>query len=96
MEKITELKKIINNSINKLNKKYIKRNRKINFKDIIYGLSLKTINHYSYDKVVYNLNKKLSKDISSSGFKKKNSILENNEIQTLNNELLEHIYKNKY
>ena len=61
MNKISDLKKILNNYINKLNKKYIIRNRKLSIKDIIYGLSLKTINHQSYDKVVYNLNKKLSK-----------------------------------
>jgi len=56
MDKITELKKILNNSINKLNNKYIKRNRKITFEDVIYGLSLKTINHYTYDKVVFDIN----------------------------------------
>ena len=70
MDKITELKKILNNSINKLNNKYIKRNRKITFEDVIYGLSLKTINHYTYDKVVFDINYKLLKDFSPSAFKK--------------------------
>jgi hypothetical protein len=100
MNKISDLKKILNNYINKLNKKYIIRNRKLSIKDIIYGLSLKTINHQSYDKVVYNLNKKLSKKtsktFSSSAFKKKSDIIEYNDIVKLNNELLNNIYIDKY
>jgi len=100
MNKISNLKKILNNYIDKLNKKYIIRNRKLSIKEIIYGLSLKTINHQSYDKVVYNLNKKLSKKtsktFSSSAFKKKSDIIEYNDIVKLNNELLNNIYINKY
>ena len=100
MNKISDLKKILNNYINILNKKYIIRNRKLSIKDIIYGLSLKTIYHQSYDKVVYNLNKKLSKKtsktFSSSAFKKKSDIIEYNDIVKLNNELLNNIYSNKY
>jgi hypothetical protein len=96
MNKITDLKKILNNSINKLNNRYIKRNRKLSFEDIIYGLSLKTINHYTYDKVSYTLNNKLVKNFSPSAFKKKCDILENRDITYLNNQLLNNIYNNKY
>ena len=81
MNKVSKLKIVINNSINKLNKKFIQRERKIKFEDIIYGLSLKTINNYSFDKVVYDLNKKTSKNMSSSGFKKKNNILKSIDIK---------------
>ena len=95
MDKITELKKILNNSINKLNNKYIKRNRKITFEDVIYGLSLKTINHYTYDKVVFDINYKLLKDFSPSAFKKKCNILKNGDITYLNNQLLKNIYSDK-
>ena len=96
MDKIKDLKRVINNSIKKLNKKYIKRKCKINIEDIIYGLSLKTLNSYTFDKVVYELNKKREDIISPSGFKFKNKYIKSNDIQILNNELLNHIYKNKY
>lgn len=96
MEEIKNLKRIINNSIKKLNKKYIKRNNKITFQDIVYGLSLKTISSYSYDKVTYILNKNRNNKFSSSGFKNKKNYIKNSDIQTLNNDLLNHIYKNKY
>ena len=46
MDKISKIKKILNDSIQKINDKYIKRNSKISFKDIIYGLSLKSLNNY--------------------------------------------------
>lgn len=94
MDKIELLKKVILKSINKLNKKYIKRNSKITFQDVIYGLSLKTISSYSFDKVTYKLNKYRENKISSSGFKNKNNYIKNIDIQTLNNDLLNHIYKN--
>jgi hypothetical protein len=96
MDKIKDLKKVINNSIKKLNKRYIKRKCKINFEDIIYGLSLKTLNSYTFDKVVYELNKKREDIISPSGFKFKNKYIKSNDIQILNDELLNHVYKNKY
>lgn len=95
MEKIKNLKKVINNSIKKLNTKYIKRNNKITFQDVVYGLSLKTISSYSFDKVTYKLNKNRTDTISSSGFKNKKNYIKNDDIQILNNDLLNHIYKDK-
>ena len=50
MEKIKLLKNVMSKSINNLNEKYIKRNSKISLRDVIYGLSLKTIFSYSYNK----------------------------------------------
>ena len=98
MEKIKDLKKVINNSIKKLNIKYIKRNSKITFQDIIYGMSLKTISSYSFDKVTYKLNKNKGKEnkISASGFKYKKNYIKNDDIEFLNNDLINHIYKDKF
>jgi len=58
-------------------------------------LSLKTINHYTYDKVVFDINYKLLKDFSPSAFKKKCNILKNGDITYLNNQLLKNIYSDK-
>lgn len=76
MDKISKIKKILNDSIQKINDKYIKRNSKISFKDIIYGLSLKFLNNYSYDKVVYELNKSRVSKFSKSGFIKKSNYID--------------------
>ena len=100
MNNIQDIKNILNKNINNFNMKYIKRNRKIDFKDIIYGLSLKTI-YNSYDKVVYeinknNLNKNNLNKISKSGFIKKQNFINNLDLDNLNNDLLNYIYKNKY
>jgi hypothetical protein len=43
--------------IKNINKKIIKRNRKIDFKDIIYGSIYKSINNTSYGDVTYQINK---------------------------------------
>ena len=73
MDKIKLLKNVISKSINNLNEKYIKRNSKISLRDVIYGLSLKTIFSYSYDKVTYKLNINRESKISCSGFKNKSN-----------------------
>ena len=57
IDKIKTFQKILNNNIKNINNKIIKRNRKINFKDIIYGSIYKSINNTSYDNVVYEINK---------------------------------------
>lgn len=93
MEKIKLLQNIVLKSINNLNEKYIKRNSKILLRDVVYGLSLKTIFSYSYDKVTYKLNTNRENKISCSGFKNKNNYINFNDIQTLNNDLINHIYK---
>jgi len=94
MDKISKIKKILNDSIQKINDKYIKRNSKISFKDIIYGLSLKSLNNYSYDKVVYELNKSRVSKFSKSGFINKSNYIDYKTIENINNNLLDHIYNN--
>jgi len=53
IDKIKSFQKILNNNIKNINNKIVKRNRKINFKDIIYGSIYKTINNTLYDDVAY-------------------------------------------
>ena len=50
IDKIKSFQKILNNKI-------LKRNRKNNFKDIIYDSIYKTINNTSYDDVTYQINR---------------------------------------
>ena len=57
IDKIKTFKKIFNNNIKNINNKIIKRNRKIDFKYIIYGSIYKTINNTSYEDVTYQINK---------------------------------------
>ena len=94
MDKIAHIKRVLTNSIAILNNKYIKRYSKITFKDILYGLSVKTINNTSYDKVVFSLNKKNNTSISASGFKKKRDTMTPNDLISINNTFLNLIYKN--
>lgn len=94
MDKIAHIKKVLTNSIDILNNKYIKRYSKITFRDILYGLSVKTINNTSYDKVVFSLNAKNKTSISASGFKKKRDIMTSNDLISINNTFLNLIYKN--
>ena len=92
MDKISKIKKILNDSIQKINDKYIKRNSKISFKDVIYGLSLKSLNNYSYDKVVYELNKSRVSKFSKSGFINKSNYIDYKTIENINNNLLNYVY----
>ena len=55
--KIKSFKKILKDNINNINKKIIKRNRKINFNEILYESIFKSINGCSYDNVSYEINK---------------------------------------
>ena len=57
IDKINFFQKNLNTNIKNINNKIIKRNRKINLKDIIYGSIYKTINNTSYDDVTYQINK---------------------------------------
>ena len=95
MNKLTNYKKILNEFTNKLNEKYIKRNRKLNFSDILYGSCLKTLNHCSFEKVIYILNKNRVKNISSSSFKKKYSMIKDTDLKDVNKNLLNFIYNDK-
>jgi len=67
IDKIKSFQKILNNNIKNINNKIVKRNRKINFKDIIYGSIYKTINNTSYDDVTYQINKTfINKNINTT------------------------------
>ena len=94
MDKISRIKKILNDSIQNINDKYIKKNSKISFKDVIYGLSLKSLNNYSYDKVVYELNKFKVSKFSKYGFINKSNYIDYKTIKNINNNLLNNIYNN--
>ena len=54
--KIKELQKILNSNIKNINDKIIKRDRKINFKEILYGSIYKCINNTSYQDVSSRIN----------------------------------------
>ena len=55
IDNIKTFQKILNTDIKNINNKIIKRNRKINFKDILYGSIYKAINNTSYDDVIYEI-----------------------------------------
>jgi len=52
-DKIKTFQKILNTDIKNINNKIIKRNRKINFKDILYSSIYKAINNTSYDNIIF-------------------------------------------
>ena len=54
--KIKELQKILNTKIKNINNKIIKRDRKIDFKEILYGSIYKCINNASYQDVSSKIN----------------------------------------
>ena len=54
--KIKELQKIFNTNIKNINDKIIERNRKLNFKEILYGSIYKCINNLSYQDVTSKIN----------------------------------------
>ena len=49
MDKFEAIKKVLNNYVTHLNKKYIKRYSKITFRYVLCELSIKTINNTGYD-----------------------------------------------
>lgn len=63
IDKIKNFQKILNNNIKTINNKIIKRNRKIDFKDIIYGSIYKCNNNTSYEDIIYKINKTFIKKI---------------------------------
>lgn len=56
IQKIKELQKILNTNIKNINNRIILRNRKINFKEILYGSIYKCINNSSYQDVSSKIN----------------------------------------
>ena len=77
--KIKELQKILNTNIKNINNKIIKRDRKINFKEILYGSIYKCINNTSYQDVSSKINldfikRNLNTMITSTVFIKKEII----------------------
>jgi len=97
--KIKELQKILNTNIKNINNKIIKRNRKINFKDILYGSIYKCINNASYQDVSSKINlnfieRNINTTISKTAFIKKRNIIPNKYFLDINNSFINHIFNN--
>lgn len=92
MNNFKVIKKVLNDYVNYLDTKYIKRYSKTTFRDVLYQLSIKTINNTSYDNAAYIINRKNNTNISSSTFKKKNNFITSDDIINLNKNLLDVIY----
>jgi hypothetical protein len=94
--KIKNFKTFLLDNFNIIDNNIIKRNRKIDFKHIIYTCFNKFINHTSYDIEVGELNKHildLSKQITKQGFNQKKNKINNDLFLQLNNNILNNIYK---
>jgi hypothetical protein len=94
--KIKELQKILRININNINDKIIKRDRKINFKDILYGSIYKCINNSSYQDVCTEINlnfieRNINTTISKTAFIKKRNIIPNKYFLDINNSIINHI-----
>jgi hypothetical protein len=99
IDKIKTFQKILNNNIKNINNKIIKRNRKIDFKDIIYGSIYKTINNTSYEDVTYQINKtfinkNIDITITKSAFIQKRNDIPNEYFLNINDSFINFIYKN--
>ena len=99
IDKIKTFQKILNNNIKNINNKIIKRNRKIDFKDIIYGSIYKTINNTSYEDVTYQINKTfinkyIDITITKSAFIQKRNDIPNEYFLNINDSFINFIYKN--
>jgi len=97
--KIKELQKILNTNIKNINNKIIKRNRKINFKDILYRFIYKCINNASYQDVSSKINlnfieRNINTTISKTAFIKKRNIIPNKYFLDINNSFINHIFNN--
>ena len=94
--KIKNFKSFLLDNFNIIDNDIIKRNRKIDFKHIIYTCFNKFINHTSYDIEVGELNKHildLSKQITKQGFNQRKNKINNDLFLQLNNNILNNIYK---
>jgi hypothetical protein len=77
---IKNFQNILNNNIKNINNKIIKRERKIDFRYILYGSIYKSVNNTSFDNVTYQINKifidkKLDKQLLKLVLLKKRIIL---------------------
>ena len=96
IKKIKDFKIFLMDNFNIIDNNIIKRNRKIDFKHIIYTCFNKFINHTSYDIEVGELNKHIldiSNHITKQGFNQKKNKINNDLFLQLNNNILNHIYK---
>jgi hypothetical protein len=98
IDKIKNFQKILNNNIKNINNKIIKRNRKIDFRDIIYGSIYKSINNTSYEDVTYQINKSfinknINKTITKSAFIQKRNDIPNEYFLNINDSFINFIYK---
>ena len=97
---LTNIKNKINILINKLDKKYIKRQSKLTIKNIFYGLIYKSLNNYSYDDVTNKINNKnidngiYNKMFTSEAFITKKNKIDSKYFLDLNNSLINSIYDN--
>jgi hypothetical protein len=98
IDKIKNFQKILNNHIKNINKEIIKRHRKIDFKDIIYGSIYKSINNTSYEDVTYQINKifinkNINTSITKSAFIQKKNNIPNEYFLNINDSFINFIYK---
>jgi len=99
IQKIKELQKILNTNIKNINNKIILRNRKINFKEILYGSIYKCINNSSYQDVSSKINlnfieNNINNTISKTAFINKKNSISSDYFLNINNFILEYIFKN--
>jgi hypothetical protein len=95
-KKIKNFKSFLLDNFNIIDNDIIKRNRKIDFKHIIYTCFNKFINHTSYDIEIGELNKHildLPKQITKQGFNQRKNKINNDLFLQLNNNILNNIYK---
>lgn len=97
--KIKELQKILNTNIKNINDKIIKRDRKINFKEILYGSIYKCINNTSYQDVSSRINldfikRNIDKTITNTAFIKKRNNIPNEYFLDINDSFVNYIFKN--
>ena len=97
--KIKELQKILNSNIKNINDKIIKRDRKINFKEILYGSIYKCINNTSYQDVSSRINldfikRNIDITITNTAFIKKRNNIPNEYFLDINDSFVNYIFKN--
>ena len=97
--KIKELQKILNSNIKNINDKIIKRDRKINFKEILYGSIYKCINNTSYQDVSSRINldfikRNIDTTITNTAFIKKRNNIPNEYFLDINDSFVNYIFKN--
>jgi hypothetical protein len=95
---IKNFQNILNNNIKNINKKIIKRERKIDFRHILYGSIYKSVNNTSFDTVTYQINKifidkNVDKTITKTSFIKKKNNIDPKYFLEINNSIIDYIYK---